>query len=469
MSDKVLRVGILTPVRTMDPRGARELVSTLASAQVYETPYDAPKGEGPAVPLLFEPLQSEGPAVVSARIRPGVTFSDGTPLDPARAAASLSSVDALRERAVVEAQPDRVVFRLKAPNPRFDLTLTLHHCAITLDKGGTLLGTGPYVLAPGSSQAEPRLVKNPRWRGKVSADEIVFKVYPPNADGRPEALMAAIASGEVDFTNMLSRTDAASVQNVRKLFQPASATAILFQNTERPALAAPIVRRAVAHAVDRMAVAQISYTNALAFAASGLLPPTMGTFRDTLGHDPERAKALFAQAPAPKPTSLRLATVWAPRPYLPNPQPVAELIAKQLGVLGLDVRIVAPASSDEFYRLTQRGDYDLLLGGWIADTPDPADFLEAVLRSDRVQSTETSSLPRANRARLRSPEMDEALRLFREDPTAAHRDAVLKLLDDLAPVVPLMYGPSVIVNSWRVKNLEASWLGVPHFAAAVVD
>jgi peptide/nickel transport system substrate-binding protein len=251
---------------------------------------------------------------------------------------------------------------------------------------------------------------------------------------------------------------------VRKAFQPSNSTASLYFNTERPELRSAEVRRALALAVDRIAVTEVSYSNALAFAATSLLPPMMGTFRDGISADPEKARALFAQAAPPRPKHVRLLTVWAPRPYLPHPLPVAEAISRQLAVLGIQVEIVTPRNSDEFFRACARGDYDMVLGGWIADTPDPADFLEANLHSGHIQSPSAGrGVGHINLARFRSAAMDEALRRFREDPTPENRAGVLQIVAREVPLLPLMYGPTVVVSAWRVKNVDVSPLGVPHF------
>jgi ABC-type transport system substrate-binding protein len=461
---KVARVGILAPVRTLDPRQSRETVSTTAASQIYETPCKAPKADAPTEGFLLETPVAESPKTWTAAVKGGIEFSDGTPLTAAVAAEALSRCEPIRQQGKVEVRGDKVVFQLDAPNPRFDLTLTLHQCALILEKAGRLLGTGPFVPAPASSLGAVHLVKNPRYRAPVAIDEIVFRVYPADGDGKPTALLAAIASGEVDFTNMLSRTDATAVTAMRKVFQPANSTAILYFNCEKPGLQAAPVRRALAGAIDRMAIAAISYQNALAFVATGLLPPLMGAFRDEIQHAPQRAQEELKKLGAP--TRLTLATVWAPRPYLPNPQPVAALVAKQLGAMGIDTRIVTPPSNDDFYKMCIRGDYDLLLAGWIGDTSDPADFLEAVLRSDRVQAQAMAGVPQANRSRFRSPQMDAALKAFREDRSPERRSAVLKLLVDEMPLVPLMYGPSVALSSWKLTNLEVTPLGIPLFGAA---
>jgi peptide/nickel transport system substrate-binding protein len=462
---KTLRVGTVARIHSLDPRQARDLVSTLVVQQIFETAYAVPRGEGVAPPVLFTgPLVDEPGGRRSAAVRPGITFSDGTPLTAALVAASLNRVEAMREQARIEATGDRVTFTLTRPNPRFDLALTLNHAAIVLEKEGRQLGTGAFIPAPGSTLEAVRLVRNPQYRARTALDEITLTVYPSNQDGRPEALIRAVEAGEVDFTTSLSRTDAAEVKGVRKGFQPSNSTASLYFNTERPELRSAEVRRALALAIDRIAVTEVSYSNALAFAATSLLPPMMGTYRDGISADPGKARASFAQAPAPRPSRLRLLTVWAPRPYVPHPRPVAEAISRQLAALGIQVEIVTPRNSDEFFRSCERGDYDLVLGGWIADTPDPADFLEANLHSEHIQSPNAGrGVGHINLARFRSPAMDEALRLFRESPTPENRAQVLQIVAREVPLLPLMYGPTVVVSAWRVKNVDVSPLGVPHF------
>ena len=468
---KTLRVGILARVHTLDPREARDLVSTLAVHQIFETAYAVPRGEGAAPPVLFAgPLAEEAGGRRSAAVVPGIRFSDGTPLTAALVAASLNKVEAVREQARIEAVGDRVVFMLLKPNPRFDLALTLNHAAIVLEKDGKQLGTGPFIPAPGSTLESVRLVRNPHFRTRPALDEIALTIYPSNQDGRPEALIRAVEAGEVDFTTMLSRTDAGEVKGVRKAFQASNSTASLYFNTERPELRSIEVRRALALAIDRVKVTEVSYSNALAFAATSLLPPMMGAFRDGISADPEKAQALFAQAPLPHPTRLRLLTVWAPRPYVPHPRPVAEAIARQLAVLGIQVDIVTPRNSEEFFRSCELGDYDMVLGGWISDTPDPADFLDANLHSEHIQTPGAGrGVGHINLSRYRSGAMDEALRRFREDPTPDNRAAVLQMVARDVPLLPLMYGPTVVVSAWRVKNVDVSPLGVPHFDHFDID
>lgn len=462
---KVLRVGILTPVRTLDPVESVDSVSHLAVAQIYDTPYALPLHVGEAVrPQLFDgPLVREDDAgrVLSGGIVEGASYSDGTPVTAEQVAAGLGKVETIRRLARVEARDDRVVFVLEAPNPRFELSLTMSHASAVLHGAGRLLGSGPFLPAPGTTLEHLRLVRNPHFRRPVPIEEVVFQVYPPDPDGRAGALMKALEAGEVDFTLMLSRNDAASLQGVRKAFRPSNATAILHLNATRPALASTLVRQAITLAVDRTAVAEVSYSNALAFTATSLIPPGMGPTPDKHVFDLERAKALLGQAAPELPLRLEMLTIWAPRPYLPNPQPVAELIARQLAAIGVEAKVAVPRDSNEFFRRRDAGDYDLALAGWIADTPDPADFLEANLQSDRVPRTGHASAGCCNLSRRPNPDLDAALKVFREKPSPESLDLVLTLVAEEAPLLPLMYGPTVAVSSFRAQNVEVPPLGLP--------
>ncbi|HLE84963.1 MAG TPA: ABC transporter substrate-binding protein [Thermoanaerobaculia bacterium] len=463
----VLRVGLLAPVPDLDPRGGRDFVGATILAQLYETPFDPPETpDGRSRPVLFaEPLASEnGGCVLSARVRPGRRFSDGTPLTAELLAQALGRADRLADQAAIEARDGRVVFRLARPAPSFDLTLTYRYCEVALETGGGVVGTGPFRLAPDSTPERMRLVRNPEYPGRAGIDEVRFVTYRPDADGQPSALLRAIDAGEVDFTNALSREHIGGLKGVRKWLEPGSATAILYFNTERPALAEVSVRRALALAIDRTEAARISYHNPLAFTATGLLPPMLGSWRDGIAPDLKRAAALLAAAGEARPRRLTMLVIYGPRPYLPQPRPVAEHLAARLAALGIEVEIRQAQSIEHYFREAARGDYDLALSGWVPDTPDPADFLETILSPASIPTSDHPILMDGNLARWRSPAAAAALERFRREPNEPNKAAVLELVTREMPVLPLMYGPTIYVYSPRVQGFKPSPLGIPRFA-----
>lgn len=464
---KTLRVGLLAPVHDLDPRGGRDFVGGTILEQVFETPFEpAPDPDHPARPLLLaEALRSEdGGHTLSAPVREGVRFSDGTPLSPELLAEILSASTRLAHQARVEARDGRVVFRLEQPTPRFDRVLTHRYCEVALVKDGEILGTGPYKVAADSRPERVRLVPNPERDRTPEIEEVLFETYPPDGDGSPSALVRALQDGKADFSNVLSREHIAPLKGLRKWLEPGIGTASLYFNLERPGLADLRVRRALALAIDRVEVARVSYHNPMSFTATGLLPPMLGSWRDGIVHDPKRAATLLQAVGDARPARLSMFVIYGPRPYLPQPLAVAEHLARRLGTLGVQVEVRQAENMTHFFRELARGDYDLALSGWVADTTEPADFLYALLSPEAIPSGGKRITIDGNVARWKNASVGEAIERYRRDPSPRNLEAVLQPVTDEVPLLPLMYGPTVYVYSPRVTGFRPSPLGIPRFA-----
>lgn len=467
---RVLRVGLLGPVHHVDPRQSQDFLSGMVQWQVFETPYGPPFADDPPPAMLFrEPLRRESErgsrTVFSAPIRNGVRFSDGALMTPNHVVAALSRAAPLMEQADVEARGERIFFILKRPNSRFEIALTQRFCAIVREgDDGRLLGTGPYMLASDSRPELVRLVRNPHARTDSTIEEVFFKSYPPGPDGRPDDLLAALRDGQVDFTNVLSREELGQIRGVRKWFEPGHSTGLLYFNTKRAGLRKPQVRRALALAVSRNQLTKLCYTNALAFKASGILPPMMGSWRDGIRHNLAQAKELLEGPGIATPRQLSLLLIFGPRQYLPDPNPVAEAVAEQIGELGIKINIIRTRDEEDYTRKVVAGHYDLVLSGWIADTPDPADFLDSLLSSRLIPEEGKNLINRANLSRFQSRRMDEALAAFRNDSSLENRTRIVELMTSEMPLLPIMYGPTIVAHSWRVKNFRMSPLGIPFFS-----
>jgi len=470
---KVLRVGALSRLGTLDPRQANDTISSMILNEIFESPYSSPFGtEAPEPRLFAEALGREGGSqdrpLYSAAVRKGILFSDGTPLTPEIVVHSLMSSRDFADQASTETRAERLFFTLVRPNPRFDLVLTTNFSSIVLEKGASLLGTGPFTFPQQMSLAQLQrletltLVRNPHYRDQVELEEIRFSIYPASSGGGTEMLLEAAKRGEIDFTYSLTSVDAAALQG--EPFVPSigtgNATGLLHFNTTRPGLNDPEVRRAIAHAIDRRKIAEATYErNPLAYAATSLLPPLMGRDPQATAFDLNKARELAAKAGAKMPKRLNLMLLWSPRPYIPNPRRAAELIRDQLAEIGIAIDFVVPADRSEYFERIRRGNYDLVMGGWIADTADPADFFEALLLSRAVPSPTNDTAITNNLSRWTHAPMDEALARFRTDPTPVHRAEVMRILVEQAPLVPLIYGQAVAVYSRNVQGFRASPLG----------
>lgn len=464
-----LRVGVLSTLGSMDPRQAGDTITALILEQIFETPYTvAPSGK--VEPWLFAGalrLDRDGEQpVYSAAVRPGVVFSDGTPLTAELAADSLAKTKALFGRATVKALGGRVVFTMTGPSPRFESVLTQWNTAIVLEGRGGLLGTGPYVLQPGATMKSiaaagvAHLERNERYRGKLHIDDLLFTIYPAEADGTPLKLIEAARKGEIDVTLNLSVNEMTryGINGYQAMQQPSNSTSILYFNSERPPFTDVTLRRAVQHAVDTTPIAHINYErNHLAFIAADIIPPLMG---NTVGLVPRRDRELLRNHPK-KPSRLTLVVPWTARPYILKPLPSAQELARQLAAYGITVELIVTKSSEDFFRTLALGEYDMALAGWVADNPDPAEFYESLLSSAQV-STKYQYL--SNLARWRTPAMDAALAAYRADPSAANRKTITDMIENEAILVPLVYGASTAIRARKVKNIHITPAGHLPFA-----
>jgi ABC-type transport system substrate-binding protein len=106
-----------------------------------------------------------------------------------------------------------------------------------------------------------------------------------------------------------------------------------------------------------------------------------------------------------------------------------------LAAAGIRTALTVVASWSEYLERVTRGDYDLALLGWQADSTDPNDFLSALLSSDAIGTT--------NRSRYRSPTMEALLKRARRESDLGAREAVYREAQELfhkdMPFVPLYH------------------------------
>ncbi|MBK8596206.1 MAG: ABC transporter substrate-binding protein [Holophagales bacterium] len=471
LPQRTLRVGVLSHLASMRPWEIHDHVTALALMQVYETPYQSPPDGGPPRPLLFsEPLRQEAdPLVVSAPVRPGAKFSDGSPCTAAAVATSFSRVRDVTANAEVRARDGRVEFRLRKPDPQLATTLTQPFCGVALESRGQFLGTGPF-LAPEALEggdpirAEKLLLRpNPHAAKAPALGGVLFEVY-PDAD----TLLAAVHAGEVHVTYALTFGHLARLRGapVFPKTLDGSSTGILFLNVESPALADSRVRRALSAAISRTEIARVNYGPlGLGFAAAGLLPPFLK--KDvpigSVDGSPLQARQLLADAGVSAPERLNLVLTWGPKPYLPDPQAAAKTIAESLRPLGTEVTIIQPRDRGEYVGHLERGSYDLLVAGWIADTPVASDFLESLLSSVMVTS---KSAPRAsayNLSRWRDPATDQALAQFRRTNDVKDLVPIARTIQDQGILVPLLHGKLIAISHRDTRRFLPSPLARSSF------
>ena len=240
--------------------------------------------------------------------------------------------------------------------------------------------------------------------------------------------------------------------------------AFLSVNNERPPLSDARVRQALARSIDRDALVH-EFMGGHAEPARNPLPPLLPGYdahAKPLRFDRAGARRLLAEAGFPAGFTTSLLAVSTPRAYLPSPLRMAERIRADLGAVGIKATLKEVPSWAEYVEHATRGDYDLCLLGWQADTTDPNDFLSALLGSEAIGTT--------NRSRYRSRAMDAILKRARMGADLTERLAAYREAQDLfqaeMPWIPLYHASVFTAYRRGVRGLLTGPTGVTRFDKA---
>ena len=212
------------------------------------------------------------------------------------------------------------------------------------------------------------------------------------------------------------------------------------------------MRRAIAHAIDPSIIVDRLLEGCVK-AAQGIVPPVLAGWTATatrLPLDRERARALLAEAGFPGGRGL------GPVAYHFNTndanQRIAEALQAQLKEIGvtLELRRLDWAAH---IKVVDDGSAGFFRQGWIADYPDPENFLTVLFHSRNVGAA-------GNTSRYRNPAVD---RLLDEADTMAigaarmkrYEEAEQMILDDAVWVSLYFYASRALIKPY-VKGLERS-------------
>jgi ABC-type transport system substrate-binding protein len=193
-----------------------------------------------------------------------------------------------------------------------------------------------------------------------------------------------------------------------------------------------------------------------------VLPPSLlsrvGTTRD-LVLDRPGAQRLLAEAGLGNGVTGTLLAVDAPRPYLPTPLDLAKALQDQLAASGIRLQLRTATSWADYLQDTTRGEYDLAVLGWQADSTDPNDFLTALLSADAIGAT--------NRSRYRSDSMDALLKRARRETTVPEREAVYREAEQLfqkdMPFAPLFHVSVFTAYRLAVRGIAPGPTGLSRY------
>jgi len=311
--------------------------------------------DGAVTPLLAESwaITPDGKSY-TFRLRKGIKFSDGSPMD---AAAVKFSFDRARAPGSTNKAKKAVfdnIARVTAEDAH-TVILTLNNADATLpfrlgentavilhpnsaDQAATKpVGTGPFKLESWAKGSAVTLVKSDAYRdaAKVALKKVTFRFI-----NDPAAQVAALLAGDIDGMPRFGALQALKqFQGDQRFTVESGSTAgkgLLAINNRKKPFDDVRVRRALAHAIDRKAFID-GAQEGLGKAIGSHFAPADNGYVDLTGkypHDIEKAKALLKEAGITTPLNVTLTL--PPPPYA---RKGGEIIAAQLAKVGIQCKI----------------------------------------------------------------------------------------------------------------------------------
>jgi peptide/nickel transport system substrate-binding protein len=346
-------------------------------------------------------------------LKKGLKFSDGTPID---AAAVKFNFDRWRLTknpyhqnypygyyadmfggfpglitSVDTPNPQTVVFRLSRPLGPFLRDIAMPSfaiaspAAIRKDLGGfgnQPVGYGPYMLKEWVKDDHITLVANPTWQGaKPAYATVIVRDIPDQATSVLE-----MQRGGIDFLTDPRPDDAAQLakqSGVTVYEQPSNNNSYLAFNVQKTPFGNPAVRQAIAYAIDVRAIVKAFYAAGAVVATNWTPPGMLGEDKSLqpYPYDPAKAKQLLAQAGLSNGFSTDLYYPTTPRPYMPEPERIAEAIQADLQKVGIKVTLES-FEFGVFLEKVRNGEHQMCLIGWSGDNGDPDNFFYPLLDKD---------------------------------------------------------------------------------------
>ncbi|HEY5903225.1 MAG TPA: ABC transporter substrate-binding protein, partial [Anaerolineales bacterium] len=318
-------------------------------------------------------------------------------------------------------------------------------------KPGNIISSGAFRLVEWDA-GYGRIVRNPDYFGEFpgNLEEFVWRQV-----GDQAMAVQAYLNGQADFVLALRAADIppgvqADMHPERDMLQ----TGGLILNPLRPPLDDIRIRRAIAQGVDRKRLMESLWNMQAPSMPGGIVPPGMAGHSPELGlpFDLERARQYLAEAGYPGGAGLPILKFHYPEsmtvPY--------QIEWKRRLSEGLGIQVeTEPMSTDRPWWLYTDG--HIQGGGWIADYPDPHNFLQESNFYRLLEAWEWRH-PRLEQL------LDEAAHTTdRARRLAMYREADRILVNDEVVVMPFLYGLGragsvVLLRPW-VKGMKFNALG----------
>jgi oligopeptide transport system substrate-binding protein len=324
-------------------------------------------------------------------------------------------------------------------------------------------GTGPFKLKEWRPGQRLILERSQVYYGEpAQLEQVIFRFLA----GAP---MALYETGQVDVTLVsISYIDQASDEtnplHLELTVTPELSLYYIGFNTAKPPFDDVNVRRAFCLAVNKEHIAKVILRDMVS-EADGILPPGMPGYNEALeglDYDVERAKDLIAASKYGDVSNLPPITLTVDGYGNSILSYLGAVIQEWQQNLGVEISVRQLEPEVFLYNLKQEKD-EMFVLGWVADYPDPHNFLDILFHTGSENNIFEYSNPGLDALLDQAAiEQNRAVRL------AMYQQAEQLVVDD-APCLPLFHGTNYILVKSYVKGYELSPLGIPDLSKVYID
>lgn len=447
---------------TLDPRFAADAWSIRILDAVLRRPLRIAPG-GVLEGDLARSWHWESPTRLVLELATGARFHDGAPLDATAVAATLDWLrnpahgsphgGALQAVQTVRVEDRHLILDLREPDATLPVALAapvVHPQQLTAPEIRVPIGSGPYRLTGPARLDEVELAA---VRTDAGAPQRVLVRAVPDSLGRAFAMESGAAGLAQNCIAADDLPALALLPHLAVRRRPGANISYLAFHADHPQLGDPRVRRAIATALPRQAIAEALLGDTVRVHDT-LLPPEH--WADTSvtwpAWNPAAAEAALDAAGWPR----RGPNAREPRFLLEyktstNPERVriAHVIAAELGKVGIEVRVRSLEFGTLFADILG-GRFDMYALTWVG-VVEP-DLLRHALHSAAVPPAG------ANRGHFADALLDDLLergrRLPNPDARAVLYRQALARIAELAPVIPLWAHDTILVHDHRLQGFE---------------
>lgn len=340
---------------TLDPALVYDVDGWSVVHSVYDSLLQYGHG-GDLQPLLAESFTALDDTTFEVRLRPGITFANGEPVDAAAVAFSVAHIQDPATKSQVaqnfkvierveQVDPLTAHLKLSAPAPWLPAQIAAWLCVLPPKYAGDPkndfankpVGSGPYRFVGWERGSRVELAANDAYfagspKGRPTAAKVAFRPVPEGS-----TRVADLLAGSADVIRAVPVDQIAAIgERGEVLAEPISGCAWVRIPTDVAPFDDVRVRQAMNYAVDVDAIVQALLNGNGQRLANFFVPGGLGydSGLKPYPHDPEMAKQLLAQAGHPDGFETQIAFASSER------QDLVEAVAGQLADVGIRAETV---------------------------------------------------------------------------------------------------------------------------------